>query len=73
VIAAICHGPQVLIEADVVKGKRATCYMSVATDLKKAGGIYENKSVVVDGKLVTSRSPADLPDFCRETLKILQK
>jgi len=73
VIATMCHGPQVLIEADVVKGKRATCYMSVATDLKNAGGIYEDKSVVVDGKLVTSRFPADLPDFCRETLKILQK
>jgi protease I len=72
VIAAICHGPQLLIEADVLKGKKATCYMSVATDLKNAGGIYEDKSVVVDGNLVTSRFPADLPDFCREILKLLQ-
>jgi len=73
VIAAICHGPQVLIEADVVRGKRATCYVSVSTDLKNAGGVYEDRSVVVDGNLVTSRFPADLPDFCRETLKLMQK
>jgi len=73
VIAAICHGPQLLIEADVVKGKRMTCYMSVATDLKNAGGVYEDKPVVVDGNFVTSRFPADLPDFCRETLKVLRK
>lgn len=73
VVAAICHGPQVLIEAEVVKGRRATCYISVATDLKNAGGIYEDRSVVVDGNLVTYRFPADLPDFCRETLKLLQR
>ena len=72
-IAAICHGAQLLIEAGVVKGKKATCYVSVSTDLKNAGGIYLGKSVVVDGTLVTSRFPADLPAFCRETLKILQK
>jgi len=73
VIAAICHGPQLLIEAGVVKGKKATCYVSVSTDLKNAGGIYLDKSVVVDGNLVTSRFPADLPDFCREALKLLEK
>ncbi|MDH5418801.1 MAG: type 1 glutamine amidotransferase [Candidatus Bathyarchaeota archaeon] len=73
VMAAICHGPQLLIEAGLVKGKRATCYVSVSTDLKNAGGIYLNKSVVVDGNLVTSRFPADLPDFCRETLRLLEK
>ena len=73
VIAAICHGPQLLVEAGVVKGKKATCYVSVSTDLKNAGGIYLNKSVVVDGNLVTSRFPADLPNFCRETLRLLEK
>jgi len=73
VIAAICHGPQLLIEAGVVKERKATCYVSVSTDLKNAGGIYLDKSVVVDGNLVTSRFPADLPDFCRETLKLLEK
>lgn len=71
VIAAICHGPQLLIEADVVKGKKATCYISVSKDLKNAGGIYLDKSVVVDGNLVTARFPADLPDFCREVLRVL--
>jgi len=73
VIAAICHGPQMLIEADVVRGKRATSYAAVSTDLKNAGAIYEDKSVVVDGNLVTSRFPSDLPDFCRESLKLLKK
>lgn len=72
VVAAVCHGPQLLIEADVLKGKKATCYASVATDLKNAGGIYEDKSAVVDGNLVTSRFPEDLPDFCREILRLLQ-
>jgi protease I len=72
-VAAVCHGPQLLIEANVVKGKKMTCYKSVATDLKNAGAIYQDKSVIVDGKLVTSRSPADLPDFCREALRVLGK
>ena len=72
VVATICHGPQLLIEAGVVKGKKATCYVSVSTDLKNAGGIYLNKSVVVDGNLVTSRFPADLPDVCSEALKLLE-
>jgi len=73
VVAAICHGVQLLIEADVVKGKRMTCYMSVATDLKNAGGIYADKSVVVDGNFVTSRFPEDLPNFCCEILRVLEK
>ena len=72
VIAAICHGAQLLIEAGVVNGKRATCYVSVSTDLKNAGGIYLNRSVVVDGNLVTSRFPADIPDFCHEILKLIE-
>jgi protease I len=71
VVAAICHGAQLLIEAGVVRGKRMTCYMSVVTDLKNAGAVYEDRSVVVDGKFVTSRFPDDLPNFCRETLKAL--
>jgi protease I len=73
VVAAICHAAQVLIEADVVRGKRATCYKSVATDLKNAGGLYEDSEVVVDGNLVTSRIPRDIPAFCRATLRLLQK
>ncbi|MEJ2272731.1 MAG: type 1 glutamine amidotransferase [Candidatus Bathyarchaeota archaeon] len=73
VIAAICHGPQLLIEADMVKGKKMTSYVSVSTDLKNAGAIYVNKSVVIDENLVTSRYPADLPDFCLETIKLINQ
>ncbi len=73
VVAAICHGPQLLIEADVVRGRQATCYASVATDLKNAGALYLDQEVVIDGNLVTSRTPADLPAFCRETLRLLGK
>jgi protease I len=68
-VAAICHGPQVLISAGLVRGRRATCYKSVADELKGAGALYEDREVVVDGKLVTSRQPADLPAFMRETMK----
>ncbi len=70
-VAAICHGPQTLISAGLMKGKRATCYKSVAPELKTAGALYEDKEVVVDGNLVTSRQPSDLPAFMRETLKKL--
>jgi len=72
IIAAICHGPQMLIEADVLRGKKATCWKSVATDLKNAGATFVDAPVVVDGNIVTSRFPADLPRFCRETIKLLE-
>lgn len=71
VIAAICHGPQMLIEADVVRGRKATSWRSVATDLRNAGAVYVDAEVVVDGRMVTSRMPADLPAFCRESLRLL--
>jgi protease I len=71
VIAAICHGPQILIEADIVRGKTVTSWPSVRTDLKNAGGNVVDEASVVDGNLVTSRSPADLPDFCQATIKLL--
>ena len=70
-VAAICHGPQILISAGLLKGRRATCYMSVADELKKAGALYEDQEVVVDANLITSRQPADLPAFMRETMKQL--
>ena len=73
VIAAICHGPQMLIEADIIRGKKATCWKSVATDLENAGATFIDAPAVVDGKLVTSRFPADLPKFCQETIKLLKK
>ena len=72
-ISAICHGPQLLITADLVKGRHATCYKSVAQELRDAGAIYEDREVIVDGNLVTSRQPSDLPAFLRETMKILKK
>jgi protease I len=71
VIAAICHGAQLLVEADVVRGRTLTCYRSVATDVKNAGGKYVDEPVVVDARLVTSRFPPDLPAWCRETLRVL--
>ena len=71
-VAAICHGPQILISAGLLKGRRATCYLSVADELKEVGAIYEDREVVVDGNLVTSRQPPDLPAFMRETMKQLK-
>lgn len=72
-VAAICHGPQILITAGVLKGRRATCYRSVAEELKASGALYEDQEVVVDGKLVTSRQPSDLPAFMREMVRLLEK
>jgi protease I len=64
-VAAICHGPQILISAAVLHGRTATCYKSVAAELKSAGAHYVDKEVVVDDNLITSRMPADLPAFMR--------
>jgi protease I len=63
-IAAICHGPWTLIEADVVRGRRLTARQSLWTDLRRAGAEVVDEQVVVDGQFLTSRSPADLPAFC---------
>ena len=71
-VAAICHGPQILISAGLLRGRRATCYKSVVDELKEAGALYEDTEVVVDGNLVTSRQPSDLPAFMRETMKLLE-
>ncbi|MDI6802176.1 MAG: type 1 glutamine amidotransferase domain-containing protein [Thermodesulfovibrionales bacterium] len=72
-VAAICHGHQTLITADLLQGRHATCYKSVAQEMKDAGAIYEDKEVVVDGNLITSRQPSDLPAFLRETMNILKR
>ncbi len=72
IIAAICHGGWMLVEADIVKGKKVTGYKAIATDLKNAGGQYIDKEVVVDGNLVTSRIPDDLPAFCGSILDLLK-
>jgi protease I len=63
-VAAICHGPWTLVEADVVDGRTLTSYPSLSTDIVNAGGIWVDAEVSVDSGLVTSRSPADLPAFC---------
>jgi protease I len=73
VVAAICHAPQLLIEAEVVKGRKMTCYRSVKTDLKNAGAHYEDREVVVDANLISSRQPSDLPAFMRETVRVLRE
>lgn len=73
VISSVCHGAQLLIEADIVKGKKMTCWKSVATDLKNAGANYVDQEVVVDGDMVSSRMPPDLPAFMRETLELLER
>ncbi len=68
-VAAICHGPQILISAGLLKGRHATCYKTVASELKESGAIYEDREVVVDENLITSRQPSDLPSFLREIIK----
>lgn len=69
-IAAICHGPWTLIEADGVRGHTMTSWPSLQTDLRNAGAKWEDKTVIRDGKLVTSRKPDDLPTFCSEMVKL---
>jgi protease I len=72
-VAAICHGPQTLITAGLLKGRHATCYKSVTQELIDAGALYEDSEVVVDGNLVTSRQPSDIPAFMREIMKKIKK
>jgi protease I len=62
-VAAICHGPSLLINANVLKGRTLTCWPSIAVDVKNAGGRYVDRPVVEDGPLITSRKPDDLPQF----------
>ncbi len=62
-VASICHGPQVLISAEVVEGRKMTSFPSIRIDLENAGAIFKDQEVVVDEGLVTSRSPEDLPAF----------
>jgi protease I len=73
VIGAICHGPQMLIEADIVRGLNVTCYKSILTDILNAGAIYHDLPAVIDAGIVTARTPADLPEFCQQILALLKK
>lgn len=69
-VAAICHGPWTLVEADALRGKTMTSWPSLKTDLKNAGANWVDKEVVRDGKLVTSRKPDDIPAFNREMIQM---
>ena len=72
-IAAICHGPWLLCSTKILKGKTATCFMALRDDVKNAGAKYVDEECVVDGNLITSRKPDDLPAFCVAILKALGK
>ena len=69
-VAAICHAPWTLVEAGVVRGRRLTSFPSIQTDIRNAGGDWVGEEVVVDGNLVTSRRPKDIPAFNRELTKL---
>lgn len=72
-VAAICHGPQVLIDADVVRGRTMTSYPSIRRDLENAGASWVDKPVVVDKGLVTSRTPDDLPSFIAKMIEEIEE
>ena len=72
-VAAICHGPQVLISANTLRGRTLTCWPSIAIDVKNAGGLYVDKPVVEDGNLITSRKPDDVPMFSDAIIKALTR
>ncbi|RJO65846.1 MAG: protease, partial [Myxococcales bacterium] len=71
-VAAICHGGWVLASARILAGKRLTSFFAIRDDLEHAGAKWEDKSVVVDGNLITSRAPDDLPDFMKAILHGLE-
>lgn len=69
VVAAVCHGPQLLISAGIVGGRRVTSWPSVEIDLRNAGAEWVDEAVVEDGNLITSRKPADLPAFSKAVIQ----
>ncbi|GAA6525429.1 type 1 glutamine amidotransferase domain-containing protein [Intrasporangium sp. DVR] len=71
-VAAICHAPWTLVEADVVRGRRLTSWPSLQTDIRNAGGEWVDEPIVVDGNLITSRNPDDLPHFCSTLVEWLE-
>jgi len=72
IVAAICHAGWVLCSADILRGRKATCFRAIKDDMIHAGAQYVDAEVVVDGNLITSRVPTDLPAFCREIARALK-
>jgi protease I len=72
-VAFICHAGWVPISAKIVKGKRATSVRAIKDDMENAGVLWEDRAVVVDGNLISSRTPADLPQFCRALIDALER
>jgi protease I len=71
IIAAICHGGWLLCSTNIYKGKKATCFIAIRDDIKNAGADYVDEQCVVDGNLITSRKPDDLPAFCKAIIDAL--
>lgn len=72
-VAAICHAPWMLVEADVVRGKRVASFPSIQTDIRNAGGEWIDEEVVIDANLITSRNPDDIPAFNKAVLDAVEK
>jgi protease I len=72
IVAAICHAGWVLCSADILRGRKVTCFKAIKDDMVHAGAEYVDAEVVVDGNLISSRKPTDLPAFCREIAKALE-
>jgi protease I len=73
IVAAICHAPWLLVEAEVIDGRRLTGYPSIRTDLENAGGDVVDEEVVIDGNLITSRNPDDIPAFNKAIIDALSQ
>lgn len=73
IVAAICHGPWMLVEADVVRGRNMTSYASIRTDLRNAGAEWVDREVVVDGNVITSRKPDDLEAFSAKIIEMVAR
>lgn len=72
IIAAICHGPWVLVSAGILNGRRVTCFDAIKDDVVNAGAEYHDEAVIIDENIVTSRTPDDLPEFCRAVIGLLE-
>jgi len=72
-VAAICHGPWLLVEADLLRGRRATCWPSIRTDVANAGAILADEAAVTDGNILTSRKPDDVPEFTEALIVMIEQ